>query len=106
MDLADATYDVMRSLPRYESYGLADQLRRSAVSVASNIAEGHGRLHRGDYVHHLSMARGSLAELQTQLQLACRLHGTDVTAAVEVANVVGRMLNRLIARLRALPPNP
>lgn len=106
MELTVAAYAVARGLPRYETFALADQLRRSAVSVASNIAEGHGRIHRGDYVFRLSIARGSLAEVQTQLQLANRLHGADVQAAVGLADEVGRMLNRLISRLRALPPDP
>ncbi len=100
MELAEASYVVARDLPAYEIYGLAQQLRRSAVSVASNIAEGHGRLHRGDYIHHLSVSRGSLAELQTQLQLARRLHGVCVDTAQSLADEVGRMLSRLIQRLR------
>jgi four helix bundle protein len=104
MDLSEATYIIARSLPPYETYGLAQQLRRSAVSVASNIAEGHGRIHRGDYIHHLSVSRGSLAELQTQLQLAHRLHGIGVDPAQSLADEVGRMLSKLIERLRALPP--
>jgi four helix bundle protein len=75
MELVEVTYQLSNSLPSYETYGLAHQMRRSAVSVASNIAEGQGRVHRGDYVHHLSISRGSLAELQTQLELTSRLHG-------------------------------
>ena len=104
MELAEAAYSVAKNLPPYEAYGLGQQLRRSAVSIASNIAEGHGRIHRGDYVHHLSVSRGSLAELQTQLELARRVHGVEVESVQMLANEVGRMLSTLIRRLRF--PNP
>lgn len=100
MELSEATYGIARRLPAYETYGLGQQLRRSAVSIPSNIAEGHGRLHRGDYIHHLSVACGSLAELQTQLELARRIHAVSVKPAHVLADEVGRMLNRLISRLR------
>ena len=100
MELAEATYKITNSLPPYEIYGLAHQLRRSAVSVVSNIAEGHGRVHRGDYLHHLSIARGSLAELQTQLELALRLHDRRIEGAQSLADEVGRMLSTLMKRLR------
>jgi four helix bundle protein len=100
MELSEATYAVARQLPAFETYGLAQQLRRSAVSVASNIAEGHGRIHRGDYVHHLSVSRGSLAELETQLELALRIHAVSVKSAQALVDEVGRMLSGLISRLR------
>ncbi|HET7604377.1 MAG TPA: four helix bundle protein [Gemmatimonadales bacterium] len=107
MELSAATYAVASSLPSYEIYGLAQQLRRSAVSIPSNIAEGHGRIHRGDYVHHLSVSRGSLAELETQLELAWRIHAASVEPAQGLADEVGRMLNTLISRLRTTPrPHP
>lgn len=106
MELSEATYIIARNLPPYETYGLAQQLRRSAVSVASNIAEGHGRLHRGDYLHHLSISRGSLAELQTQLELARRLHAAQVERTQSLGNEVGRILSRLIKQLRGPPPEP
>jgi four helix bundle protein len=102
--VAEATYKITDSLPPYEIHGLAQQLRRSAVSVASNIAEGHGRVHRGDSFHHLSIARGSLAELQTQLELALRLHDSRVETAQSLANEVGRMLTTLMKRLRPGSP--
>lgn len=73
MDLDIASHRVARRLPSYERYELASQLRRASVSVPSNIAEGYGRIHRGDYVHHLSIARGSLAEVDTLLDVCERL---------------------------------
>jgi len=101
MKLAEVAYDAAAALPRFETFGLASQIRRSAVSVAANVAEGHGRLHRADYVRHLSIARGSLAELQTLLLLAERIHHTTVESPSSLAEETARMLNSLITSLRA-----
>lgn len=62
MELVVECYDVSRSFPKYENYGLSSQLQRTAVSVPANIAEGNGRKHTKEYLHHLSIANGSLAE--------------------------------------------
>src|SRR5262249_11821298 len=66
-------YRISFHLPEHERYGLVSQVRRAAVSIASNIAEGYGRHGRADYVRFLKMARGSLYELDTQLQVAVEL---------------------------------
>ena len=73
MDLVQHVYQLTAGFPPSESYGLVAQIRRAAVSIPSNIAEGHGRQHRRDYAQFLSMAQGSLAELETQLEIAHRL---------------------------------
>ena len=73
MDLVEKIYLLTRSFPKQETYGLASQLQRAAVSIPSNIAEGHTREHLKEYLHHLSMAQASLAELETQLEIALRL---------------------------------
>jgi len=73
MDLVEAVYRLTRSFPREATHGLAPQMRRAVVSVPSNIAEGQAREHLREYLHHLSMAQGSLAELETQLEVARRL---------------------------------
>lgn len=73
MDLVEKIYLLTRSFPKQETYGLTSQLQRAAVSIPSNIAEGHTREHLKEYLHHLSMAQASLAELETQLEIARRL---------------------------------
>ncbi len=111
MELAEAVYILARQLPDTERYGLISQMQRSAVSVASNIAEGHGRQSRGDYRRHLAIARGSLAELETQIALAVRVTPVEREAAMrswELAQEVGKMLTRLRQSLEdkeAPPPS-
>jgi four helix bundle protein len=73
MDLVVASYEVAKKIPHQEIYGLIAQIQRAAVSIPANIAEGHGRRHTGDYIHHLSMARGSVLELETHFLIAQRL---------------------------------
>jgi len=73
MDLVEQVYRLTKYFPKEEIYALTAQLRRSAVSVPSNIAEGHGRSGRREFAHHLSIALGSLAECETQMQIAQRL---------------------------------
>jgi four helix bundle protein len=106
IQLAENCYRIAATLPPHEAFGLANQLRRSAVSVPANIAEGHGRLHRRDYLRYLSIARGSLFELQTLLHLTSSLHGSDTVPATQLAAETARMLNSLIKNLRAPVPNP
>src|ERR1700687_5955116 len=65
MNLVEKVYEITKSLPSEELYGLKSQIRRCSVSIPSNIAEGHGRKGSGEYLHHLSIAKGSLAELET-----------------------------------------
>ena len=94
------------ALRKHRRSGLAAQIERAAVSVPANIAEGNGRRHRGDYLHHLSIANGSLAELESHLLLAETLEGVDrplIDATLALAREVGRMLGGLIRALRASP---
>lgn len=104
MKLVTDVYASTRTFPSVERYGLALQLRRAAVSVAANIAEGNGRLHRKEYIHHLSIAPGSLRETETLLEIARRLKyvgPADTSAANEMIDHVGRMLTRMIKSLAA-----
>jgi four helix bundle protein len=73
MDLAIEIYQLVKLLPKEETYSLSDQMRRAAVSIPSNIAEGQGRITSKEFIRFLSMARGSLCELSTQLELCERL---------------------------------
>ena len=102
MDLVVLTYTVTRQFPRDERFGLTTQSQRAAVSVAANIAEGYGRTHRGDYLHHLSVAAGSLAELETLLMIAVRLDYVAREKALEMwtmSQEVGKMLTALMRSL-------
>lgn len=74
VDLAKAVYQITQTMPDTERYGLARQMRRAAVSIASNIAEGNARQTLSDYIHFLAVARGSLAELETQIVIADELN--------------------------------
>jgi four helix bundle protein len=102
MDLTVAIYQLTHSFPESERYGLTSQIQRAAVSIPSNIAEGHGRGHRKEYVHHLWMANGSLKELETQLTLAVRLGFANKDAATKIwgdTQDIGIMLRKLINSL-------
>jgi four helix bundle protein len=98
MDLVIESYRLAELLPARERFGLVAQIRRAATSVPANIAEGHGRIHRREYLHHLSIARGSLKELQTLLVIAQRLGylpASELARAAELSDYVSRMLTRL-----------
>ena len=108
--LAASSYTLARQLPEDERFGMKPQIQRAAVSVAANIAEGHARLGKGDYTRHLSISRGSLAELECLLDL-----GTDVgyyepeatEKCLALADEVSRMLWVLVKKLgsrQILPP--
>jgi four helix bundle protein len=98
MDLMVDCYALTRRLPREERYGMSSQLQRASLSVPSNIAEGNGRRTTGEYLNHLSIARGSLHEVQTLLIAAPRVGylSPELVYPLECnAHVVGRMLHRL-----------
>jgi four helix bundle protein len=77
MDLVTQVYAVTRGFPKHEVFALCNQMQRAAISVPSNIAEGHEREHIKEYLHHLSMAQASLAELETQMEISLRLGYTQ-----------------------------
>ena len=108
MDLVELVYRLTRSFPKNEIYGLASQIQRAAASVPSNIAEGHTREHTKEYLHHISMSQASLAELETQLEIAIRLNYVSLHEArsiAEHAESLGKQLyalrNALLKRARA-----
>ena len=102
MDLVVEAYELVKRLPKQEQYSLSDQIRRSVISIPSNIAEGNGRNSDKDYIRFLSMARGSQYELETQLMLCTRLgylSDDDIDKSLNLCDEIGRMLNALITRL-------
>jgi four helix bundle protein len=104
MELVPQVYRLVSKLPTFEKYGLGDQIRRAAVSIPANIAEGHARRHTKEFLQHLSIARASLAELHTLLLIAERLEffPREVVGQVEeaIANL-GMPLSGLIRKLEA-----
>jgi len=113
MELAKSVYELTAAFPREERHGLASQLQRAAVSIPSNLAEGNARHSTRDYARFVAIACGSVAELQTRLQLAADLDIASpeaVTAILGTSESVGRMLYRLhqslVARLEARSPVP
>jgi four helix bundle protein len=106
--LTFAIYQLTKSFPDSERFGLTNQLRRAAVSVASNIAEGHGRSTRGEYVQFLGHARGSICEVETQLVIARGLgfgYVGDLDTSDELCKRVGSMLRVLLKKLRSQSAN-
>src|SRR5437870_1052180 len=98
MDLVEEIYRVTATFPRAEVYGLASQMQRAAVSVPANIAEGHTRSYTRDYLHYVAMAHGSLAELETQIEIAIRLGYLEPrlgTSLAESSAALSRQLNAL-----------
>ena len=103
MDLVVETYRLSKDFPQTEIYGLTSQMQRAAVSVPANIAEGHGREHLGDYLHHLSVANGSLMELETHCLIAVRLEyleGNKTKSFLSCTSELGRMMSGLIRKLK------
>ena len=104
MVLAESVYRATGDFPTEEKYGLVAQLRRCAVSIPSNIAEGNGRLTTRDWQHFLAQARGSVLELETQLILAQRLgfgDSKEVDACLHEAEEIGRIINGLLSSTRS-----
>jgi four helix bundle protein len=102
MELCVRVYDVTEDFPQREAYGLAGQIRRAAVSIPANIAEGHGRATRQDYSRFVKIARGSGAELETELLLAERLGMVSDDALTSVSDdliVVRRLIQGLVNAL-------
>lgn len=103
MQLTVTVYSLTRDFPRDELYGLTSQIRRSAVSLPSNIAEGHGRLGTNEYRHFLGIARASNFELQTQLEIARRLEFGNpklIEETTSLSHEVGKMIYATLESLK------
>lgn len=108
MDLIMECYEMTKSFPKKETFGLASQLQRAAVSMAANIAEGHSRQHTKEFLQSLSIAYGSLAELETHILIAERLKYIDSSLSAKLLGKtaeLGRMLNGLRRSLENLKKN-
>ena len=107
LELAVEVHRLTKRLPKKDSDGLVGQMRRAAASIPANIAEGHGRNHLGEYLHHLSIAKGSLTELETHISLAACLEALSreqVESLLARTADISRMLAGLTKALRAKKP--
>jgi four helix bundle protein len=103
MDLVKNVYEITKKFPKQEMYGLTNQIQRAAISIPANIAEGHARSSTKEFLHHLSFARGSLAELETLLTLAQDLdfcQAKETAEFVHQCEQISRMLSGLRNRLK------
>lgn len=99
IDLTVSIYEFVKTLPREETYALSDQMRRAVVSIPSNIAEGHGRISDKDCIKFLSIARGSLLEVETQIIICNRLNyisNEKTTNLIDSITEISKMINGLI----------
>ncbi len=102
MDLVEIVYRITKEFPREEIYGLTAQIRRSVISIPSNIAEGQRRHHLKEYVQFLFIAKGSVAELETQIEIAKRLSFLSNPLFTNVESLlteISKMLTKLISNL-------
>jgi four helix bundle protein len=108
MSVAEQTYRLTSCFPKDEVYGMTSQIRRAAVSIAANIAEGHGRENSGSFIQFLRISQGSLKELETHLLLAARV-GLVTTEKIETVlrqcDELGRMLRGLIRSIQSRQSN-
>ncbi|MBI5055518.1 MAG: four helix bundle protein [Nitrospirae bacterium] len=107
--LVKVIYETTKTFPSAETYGLTSQIRRAAVSVPSNIAEGHIRNHRAEFKQFLFIALGSLAELETQMIIASELGYMDEESKekiIERITVIGRQIRSLVSKLNPNPQSP
>jgi four helix bundle protein len=103
MDLVVEIYRICKFLPKEENYGLSDQMRRSVVSIASNIAEGQARDSKKDFIRFLSIAQGSKAELETQIEIFRRLKyipDNELQKSENLASETGKTLRNLIRKFQ------
>ena len=103
MDLTIMVYKAVKQLPKEEIFSLSDQIRRAAISIPSNIAEGQQRLSGKEFIHFLSIAKGSLAELETQLMICERLNYMTSAQTKPIMNLcieISKMLNSLLKQLQ------
>ncbi len=104
MDLTVEVYKLVKLLPKEETYALSDQMRRAVVSIPSNIAEGQGRNSDKEFIQFLSIARGSLWELETQIEICLRIGYIDQSLAINIYNLMAEISKMLNALSNSLKP--
>lgn len=106
MHLVEHVYRTTDGFPRHELWGLASQMQRAGVSIPSNIAEGHTREHLAEYLHHVSIAHASLAELQTQIEIATRLGYVGQEVGQDLQDQTTSLSKQLYALRNSLSKRP
>jgi len=102
MDMTESLYRIVKKLPKEETYALSDQMRRAAISIPSNIAEGFGRNSKKEYLQFLYIANGSICELETQLMLCVRanyLNETEIQPIMCLLSEIGKILMTITKKL-------
>jgi four helix bundle protein len=102
IDLATHVYEITEAFPKSELYGLASQMRRAAVSVGSNIAEGAARFSSKEFAQFLNIAGGSLSELDTQVEIACNLNYISVEQRAEIDRRIESITGKLGGLISAI----
>jgi four helix bundle protein len=102
IELVEHLYQLTQRFPKFEAFGLSSQMQRAAVSIPSNIAEGHTREHRKEFLHHLSVSQASLAELETQIEIAGRLKYLSEDQLLQILSEAAALGRQLHALRRAL----
>ena len=105
MKLVTRLYEVTRTFPKEELFGITSQMRRAAVSIPSNIAEGYGRVYRKETLRFLSNALGSASELETQLEICFRLGLASDADLYELINLTNEILRMLAALIKTVNPS-
>lgn len=104
MDLTVEVYKLVKLLPKEETYALSDQMRRAVVSIPSNIAEGQGRNSDKEFIQFLSFARGSLWELETQIEICLRIGYIDQSLTTNIYNLIAEISKMINALSNSLKP--
>lgn len=104
MDLTVEVYELVKLLPKEETYALSDQMRRAVVSIPSNIAEGQGRNSDKEFIQFLSIARGSLWELETQIEICLRIGYIDQSLTTSIYNLIAEISKMINALSNSLKP--
>ena len=108
MDMTEMLYSLLKKLPKVETYVLSDQMRRAAISIPSNIAEGYGRNTKKEYLQFLYIANGSVCELETQLTLCVRVNyfsETEIQPIMSLLSEIGKIIMTITKKINSNTKN-